>query len=258
MPESFERYARLATRALADEPPGEQEALWILDGDDLERTVGDLDCAGKRLLIRTDYVNRRWGAPDFWDKPPYLTPSAAAWMIERKVCLMGLDCLTERPGDRASPVHIALLERDIPIVEYLRNMGQLSSREVFLIALPLLIEGVEATAARVTDLSVVSLGSTLTASMNFHDMPKGAWVAFVVAYLPDGQDDWAETAGHSILAVTFPVPGCTTTPNAWSAPSATTSPPGSGATPSTGASDGTTDRAVCPVAASNTLTADWP
>jgi tetratricopeptide (TPR) repeat protein len=57
--------------------------------------------------------------------------------------------------------------------------------------------GTEATAARVTDLSVVSLGSTLTASMNFHDMPKGAWVSFVVAYLPDGQDDWAETAGQS-------------------------------------------------------------
>jgi arylformamidase len=120
-----------------------------IDGDDLERAVGDLDCAGKRLLIRTDYVDRRWGAPDFWDKPPYLTTSAAEWMVARRICLMGLDCLTERPGDRASPVHKTLLGNDIPIVEYLRNMGELSSREVFLIALPLLIEGVEATAARV-------------------------------------------------------------------------------------------------------------
>jgi biotin synthase len=29
-------YARLAERALRDEPPGEAEALWILDGDDVE------------------------------------------------------------------------------------------------------------------------------------------------------------------------------------------------------------------------------
>ncbi|TFG97261.1 MAG: biotin synthase BioB [Myxococcales bacterium] len=32
----LERYAELAERALADSPPSEQEALWILDGDDLE------------------------------------------------------------------------------------------------------------------------------------------------------------------------------------------------------------------------------
>ncbi len=32
----LDRYARLAERALADSPPSEQEALWILDGDDLE------------------------------------------------------------------------------------------------------------------------------------------------------------------------------------------------------------------------------
>lgn len=123
-----------------------------IDADDLERTVGDLDCAGKRLLIRTDYVDRCWGRDDFWDKPPYVTPSVAEWIIERKIRMMGLDCLTERPGDEASPVHIALLENDIPIIEYLRNMGQLESREVFLVALPSLIEGVEAAAARVIAL----------------------------------------------------------------------------------------------------------
>ncbi|HVI03038.1 MAG TPA: cyclase family protein [Enhygromyxa sp.] len=127
-----------------------------IDADDLERAVGDLECAGKRLLIRTDYVNRAWGRDDFWEKPPYLTPSAAQWIVDKKFCLMGLDCLTERPGDRASPVHITLLQHDIPIVEYLRNMGELSSREVFLVALPLLIEGVEATAARVIAIEGLS------------------------------------------------------------------------------------------------------
>jgi hypothetical protein len=58
-------------------------------------------------------------------------------------------------------------------------------------------DGSEAAAARVTDLAVVSMGSTLNASMNVHEMPRGAWIGFVVAYLPDGQDDWAETALQS-------------------------------------------------------------
>ncbi len=126
-----------------------KQDLEPVDGDDLERAIGDLDCRGKRLLVRTDYVNRRWGAPDFWDKPPYLTPGAASWAIDRGVVLVGLDCLTERPGDVESPVHRALLSAGIPILEYLRNMGELNGRETFLVALPLLIEGVEAAAARV-------------------------------------------------------------------------------------------------------------
>ena len=32
----FERYSRLAERALRDEPPSETDALWILDGEDVE------------------------------------------------------------------------------------------------------------------------------------------------------------------------------------------------------------------------------
>jgi biotin synthase len=32
----FESYARFAERALRDEPPAEREALWVLDGDDVE------------------------------------------------------------------------------------------------------------------------------------------------------------------------------------------------------------------------------
>jgi biotin synthase len=32
----FEPYAKLAARALRDEPPGEAEALWILDGEDVQ------------------------------------------------------------------------------------------------------------------------------------------------------------------------------------------------------------------------------
>lgn len=118
-------------------------------GDDLEKTVGDIVQEGGRLLIRTDYLNKYWECDDYWENPPYLTPDAVEWMIRKKVKLVGIDCLTEEPGDIKSPVHSALLSNNIPIIEYVRNMDRLSQREVFLVALPILVSGAEAAAARV-------------------------------------------------------------------------------------------------------------
>ncbi len=117
-------------------------------GDDLERAVGEVMRPGLRLLIRTDYLDRHWGDPDFWQKPPYLAESAADWCVERGAALVGLDCLTEVPGDQAFPVHRRLLGAGIPILEYIRNLSQLEQTEVWLCALPVLIHGAEAAPVR--------------------------------------------------------------------------------------------------------------
>ena len=47
----FDTYARLAERALRDEPPREEEALWMLDGQDVGRTavVCDVDYQARTL-----------------------------------------------------------------------------------------------------------------------------------------------------------------------------------------------------------------
>ncbi|MFD5164240.1 cyclase family protein [Streptomyces hawaiiensis] len=118
-------------------------------GEDLEKQLSEVWQRGDRLLIRTDYVRRAWGREDYWDKPPYLTPSAAEWAIDNGACLVGFDCLTERPGDRESPVHHALLGAGVPLIEYMTNMHELSRQVVQLIALPIKVAGVEATPARV-------------------------------------------------------------------------------------------------------------
>ncbi|MHB8062821.1 MAG: cyclase family protein [Ruminiclostridium sp.] len=117
--------------------------------DDLEKAVGDIVNDGCRLLIRTDYLNNYWESDSYWDNPPYLTLDAVNWIVEKKIKLVGIDCLTEKPGDITSPVHFNLLKNDIPIIEYIKNMNQLSQKEVFLIALPILVKGAEAAAARV-------------------------------------------------------------------------------------------------------------
>jgi arylformamidase len=116
--------------------------------DDLERAVGQVMAPGLRLLIRTDYLDRHWGDPDFWQKPPYLVESAARWCVERGAALVGLDCLTEVPGDLAFPVHRTLLEAGIPILEYIRNLRSLTQQRVWLCALPVLVHGAEAAPVR--------------------------------------------------------------------------------------------------------------
>ena len=115
---------------------------------DLDAAVGAVWTSGDRLLIRTDYLDRCWGREDYWDLPPYLTPSAADWAVEHGASLVGLDCLTERPGDEESPVHRRLLAAGIPILEYITNLSQVREPVVGLVALPIRVGNVEAAPAR--------------------------------------------------------------------------------------------------------------
>lgn len=118
-------------------------------GEDLEKVLRPMWTPGDRLLVRTDYLRLHWGRPDYWDTPPYLTLSAAEWAIDNGASLVGLDCLTERPGDAASPVHHALLAAGIPLLEYVTNMHELTKPVVQLFALPIKVAGAEAAPTRV-------------------------------------------------------------------------------------------------------------
>lgn len=138
----------------------EKGRLEPITGDDLEAAVGSDWVPGQRLLIRTDYLDRHWGEPDFWERPPYLVESAADWCVDRGVLLVGLDCLTEEPGDRHFPVHRKLLGAGIPILEYIRNLGALTQRRVWLIALPVLVTGAEASPVRAVALEGGEFGDS--------------------------------------------------------------------------------------------------
>ena len=116
--------------------------------EDLQKAVGDVWQPGDRLLVRTDYLRDHWGRQDYWDRPPYLTPSAADWAVEHNAALVGIDCLTERPGDSTSPVHRRLLDAGIPILEYITDLHNVQQRVVYLVALPTKVSGVEAAPAR--------------------------------------------------------------------------------------------------------------
>lgn len=123
----------------------------ITGADLAAATQGDL-VPGDRLLIRTDYMDHHWGEPDFWTAPPYLDATAADWCVAQGISLVGLDCLTEEPGDKAFPVHRKLLGAGIPILEYIRHLDQLHERRVWLMALPVLIHDAEAAPVRAVAL----------------------------------------------------------------------------------------------------------
>ena len=117
-------------------------------GDDLEKAVGEVWQEGHRLLIRTDHPVRHLGDPDYWATAAYLTPEAADWIVEHRASLVGMDCITEKPGPGDSPVHRRLLGAGVPILENIRNLHLISKREVHLVALPVLVSGVEAAPTR--------------------------------------------------------------------------------------------------------------
>jgi arylformamidase len=117
-------------------------------GDDLEAALRESWQPGDRLLIRTDHPNRYLGRADYWDNPPYLTVSAADWMVDNGAVLVGMDCITERPDDRSGQVHRRLLSAGIPILENIQNLDQVSGPVVQLMALPIKVSDVEAAPAR--------------------------------------------------------------------------------------------------------------
>ncbi|NDK23983.1 cyclase family protein [Streptomyces sp. TR1341] len=117
-------------------------------GEDLDKALAGVWERGARLLVRTDHPLRHLGNDDYWDTPPYLTPSAADWAVDNGAVLVGMDCITEKPGPGDSPVHRRLLAAGVPILENIQNMHLIESPKVRLVALPVKIADVEAAPSR--------------------------------------------------------------------------------------------------------------
>jgi arylformamidase len=104
------------------------------------------------LVIRTGYNDRAWGKPDFWTRSPYLSEAAAHTIASAGFGFVGLDCQTEKPGERQFVVHKALLSRGVLLCEYLVNLHRLRRGSIF-IATPLSIRNVEASPVRAIALN---------------------------------------------------------------------------------------------------------
>ena len=80
---------------------------------------------------------------------PGVRAGAAAYLVEKKVRMVGVDTLSvDRDGAGTDPAHNALLANRIPVVENLRNLGRLHNRRGYFVVLPLLIRDGSASPVR--------------------------------------------------------------------------------------------------------------
>jgi arylformamidase len=100
-----------------------------------------------RILLKTDNGPLLSG-PSFRKDYVHLTEDGARYLVERKVCLVGIDYLSiERYNNPGAPVHHILLESEVVIVEgaYLLEIPP-GPYEIF--CLPLPVKGADGAPAR--------------------------------------------------------------------------------------------------------------
>jgi len=141
----------LSDRATVDRIPLHQlmGKARVLDMDDAGDAITAASLSGKlhgekRILIRT----RASGASSFGPEFPHLAPDAARLLAGAGVLVVGIDSPSiEAPGGDGS-VHRELLGSGISILELL-DLSGVAEGEYFMVALPLRLEGLDGSPARV-------------------------------------------------------------------------------------------------------------
>lgn len=124
-----------------------REGVVALDRADLEAAGAGVR-EGDIVLLHFGY-GERFGSPKYYDHP-YLSDDAAAWLVERRVRMVGVDTVTpdmpgaHRPKDYHFPVHMRLLGRDVLIMENVGpGLAELVGKRIELVAVPLAIRGAD-------------------------------------------------------------------------------------------------------------------
>lgn len=92
---------------------------------ELHPELSDDDLSGTAVLIRSGW-DQRWGSDEYFGAAPYLSESFATELIERRVGLVGVDSWNvDDTTTKRRPIHTALLDAGIYIVEHLRGLDAL-------------------------------------------------------------------------------------------------------------------------------------
>lgn len=110
------------------------------------RTVGaeaflDVDVEGRAVLVHTDW-DLHWGTEAYGLGHAFLTEAAARLLVERQAALVGIDSLNiDDTEDGRRPVHTALLEAGITVVEHLCGLRELPDEGFRFFAVPVKVRG---------------------------------------------------------------------------------------------------------------------
>jgi arylformamidase len=85
----------------------------------------NISTAGKAVLVHTGW-DLHWRTDQYFSEHPYLTRDAAAYLVDTKAALVGIDSYNiDDTADLSRPAHSLLLAAGIPIVEHMCNLHSL-------------------------------------------------------------------------------------------------------------------------------------
>lgn len=110
-------------------------------------------------ILHTGWTERMWRTPEFWDETVWMHRDAAELMVARGVSAVAIDFFPEFPfwrdgierpeGQPPGHNHKLLLGNETIIVQMVTNVGAIGGRDFTLSAVPLRLEGLDGSPARV-------------------------------------------------------------------------------------------------------------
>jgi kynurenine formamidase len=119
-------------------PRGEIDPAHLIPHRDAIESTG-------KVVFRTGWSSR-WGQDDYFTEYPVLSEATAAWMVERRVHLVGVD--TPSVDYDPHPAHYLLLGAHMVIVENLTGLEAIGTNVFELIVVPLKLRQLEASVVR--------------------------------------------------------------------------------------------------------------
>ena len=108
----------------------------------VQRTYGKSD-RPDFLLFYSHWVDF-WGTETYFQGFPVLTPESAEYLSNLPLKGVGIDAVSFDPvGNEKLPNHMALLNREIILIENLRGLRQLLNKEFYFSCQPLKIKGAD-------------------------------------------------------------------------------------------------------------------
>jgi kynurenine formamidase len=130
-------------------------------------TVKDVEDSGVAMrpnaivMINTGWTDKMWGKPGFWEQMPYLERGVAEYLVQKGVAGLAIDVFPEKPlwrGVKLDPGevwianHLALMQKNLPLIQFVTNLSQIGNGRFTVVAVPLAIKGGDASPVRVIAL----------------------------------------------------------------------------------------------------------
>jgi kynurenine formamidase len=103
----------------------------------------NVDVRGRAVLVDTGWSDH-WNTEKYYENHSFLTGEAAELLRDRGAVLVGIDShnIDDTRTRNSRPVHSTLLRKEILIVEHLRGLDQLPTRDFTFTAVPPKFKGV--------------------------------------------------------------------------------------------------------------------